>query len=130
MPNIVDFDIMEREIVPTNRIPFRTILALIETVDLLRANLENLDRVLWGAISADAKRNIGRLVNRFADSVKNVICDDMLDLAIRNMILISETIKNTGSYDGDGYISIEKNVAHLFYQIGFIKGIFLDLCYF
>lgn len=116
---------MERQVVSTDKIPFRTILSLIEAVDTLRANLETLDRVLRGAISANAKRNINRSIRNFADSVRDVICDDMLDLAIKNMILISETIRDTGSYDGDGYITIEKNVASLFYQIGFIKGISL-----
>lgn len=116
---------MEREIVPTNRIPFRTILALIEAVDTLRASLEGLGRVLRGAINEKAKRDIGKSVDHFSNSVKNVTCDNMLDLAIKNMIIVAKTVKDTASYHGDGYATIGKDVANLFYQIGFIKGIFL-----
>lgn len=113
---------MEKNIVPTSKIPFRTLLVLIEAVDTLRGELENLGRVSRGAINATSKNKVGKLVAQFKKSTDEVMRDDMLNLAIRNMVLIAEIIKNTPSYDGNGYAVIERNVVNLLYQIGFIKG--------
>ena len=114
---------MEKHIVDTKQIPFRTLLDIIDAVDTLRAGLEDLDRVNRGALNSHSKGKVLKLVMQFKAQNKNMVCDNMLDLAIKNMILIAETISETSSTDGSGYTIIERNVAMLFYQIGFIKGI-------
>lgn len=115
---------MSRQVVKNTEIPFTDLLALIDAIGTLTAGLEDLDRIKRGAISADSKSKVWKLVSKFIKTLQKVRMDDNLNLSITNIEKIAETIRDTGSEDGDGYKIIEKSFAKLLFILGFMKGIY------
>jgi len=113
----------ERKPISTKDIPFRTLVELLDALEHLRDKLEKLGRVKRGALECDSKNKVWKAVTSFVVYISNCIRDEKLELLIENMVLIATIIRDASSSDNGGYTKIEKNVAMLFYQIGFIKGI-------
>lgn len=98
-------------------------LALLQSADLLRADLLALNRILRGTLAAGSKGQLVELLNDFYESTHGLIqADVVLTQVVATVRVHADNVQSTSSNDNGGYITIEREFNCVMNLLGFIKG--------